>query len=78
MVLTLDEIRNQREVLLRVGRAHPAVGPWRAAEERKEFVHRQLLWHDVTTSFCEVEALIRPASSVGFDAAALDPDAAVN
>src|SRR5438132_2321398 len=49
-VLTSNEIRNQREVLLRVGRAHPAVDPWRAAEQREEFVHRQLLWHDVTSS----------------------------
>src|SRR2546423_9276573 len=70
-VLTSNEIRDQREVLLRVGRAHPAVDPWRAAEERKEFVHRQLLWHYVTTSFCEVQALMRPASSVRFDAASM-------
>jgi hypothetical protein len=40
---TLDEIRHQGEVLLRVHGRDPPAKVWRAAKQGKEFIHRQAL-----------------------------------
>jgi len=66
MVLTLDEIRNQREVSsesaeLTSGR--PLARGWKSARNSSAVNFSGM---NVITSFCEVQARMRPASSVGF------------